>query len=194
MTSRLIVEQLEGTLATNQTINVASGHNLIAPGHVIQAKVMRVDTPVAYSVGTAGTEMTDMRILITPKRADSMIFCQFMMFGEGSGTHEYMYRIFKNGAQATGSYPGYNSVQGTNYWSGLSMAIGYETDYNSTPDTRTFFYFDYPGSTASVTYAPALVNSGGSSSTWYMNRTAGSTGTGSYETGVSIGIIWEIAS
>jgi hypothetical protein len=191
MTSRIIVDQIEGSSGGGNIITVPAGHNLVAPGHVLQVKTIRVDAAVAYATGTSGVEMTDMRVSITPKKSTSMILCMFMMFGEGAGTHEYMYRMYKNGSLITGTYAGYNTVQGNQGWSGISMSIAYESDYNSTPDTRTFMYYDYPATTSTVTYAPGIVSAG--SSPWYMNRTVGSTGTASYENGVSIGTLWEIA-
>jgi single-stranded-DNA-specific exonuclease len=48
-------------------------------------------------------------------------------------------------------------------------------------------------STDLITYAPGVQNTAGTSYTWFLNRTAGSLGTTSYENGASISMAWEIA-
>jgi hypothetical protein len=137
--------------------------------------------------------MTDLRVSITPKRASSLIVCQFQVHSEGASTHDYILRVFKNGAVPTGTYAGYNTAAGDQHWSGIAMPLPYETDYNSTPFTQNFMYYDFPNSTSTVTYAPGVKNTNGASYVYYVNRTVGSTGTTNYENGVSLSIAWEIA-
>ena len=148
-----------------------------------------------YTTGTShdGVEFVDMRIAIKPKMLTSMIMCSFQMFGEGASTHDYVMTIFKNGAVPDGPYAGYNNQADKQFWSGYAMPLPYETDYNSTPFTSTMRYFDFPKTTDILTYAPGVKNTAGTSYTWFLNRTAGSTGTTSYENGVSYGMAWEIA-
>jgi hypothetical protein len=170
--------------------------NLAAiPGVPVQTIVTRLDTAVTVSAAgsNVGTEVTSLRCSITPKFSNSLILCQWMIFGEGASTHNWLWRVFKNGAIATGTYAGFNTGSGQQVWSGMAMALPYEGDYNSTPHQAVFYYHDFPGSTNAVTYGPAIGESAGTAYTFYVNRTAGSTGAANYETGVSFAIVQEIA-
>lgn len=191
MSSRIIVDTIEGSGAAKQ-ITVSSGHKLIAPGHVLQCKVTRYDGYMTYSTG-GGNELTPLRVSITPMSPTSLILCMFQIHGECGSTHDVGYRVFKNGAVATGAYAGYNTTAGDVPYSMASMALPYESDYSSTPFTKTFLHMDYPGSTDAVTYAPAVKDSYNSSYTWYLNRSA-STPQNGYESGISYTFVWEIAS
>jgi len=51
-------------------------------------------------------------------------------------------------------------------------------------------YFDFPSTTDLITYAPGVQNTAGTSYTWYLNRTVGSTGATNYENGVSYSMAW----
>lgn len=176
-----------------QALTVNNAGNVYIPGSVVQCQVKRTDTQVAYSCATTGSEFTDLRVSITPKFANSLILCQFQIFGEAGSTHDWTMRVWKNGAVPTGTYAGFNTVQGNQVWSGLTAPMVYESDYNSTPQTSTMMYHDFPGSTSALTYAPGAGHSGGTAYTYYVNRTVGSLGTGAYEVGVSFSVAWEIA-
>ena len=193
--SNLTVSRLSGTVSNNNQILVTNGHSLINPGSVIQCQVQRYDTATTYTTGTGlnGVEMTDLRVSITPKRANSLIICQFQVHGEGASDHNYIFRVFKNGSVPAGTYAGYNIAAGDNHWSGVAMALPYEGDYSSTPFTQNFMYYDFPGSTSALTYAPGIKVSSATSYVWYLNRTVSSTGTTNQENGVSLSIAWEIA-
>jgi hypothetical protein len=180
---------------SGNTIVMPGGHSVISPGSVIQCVIKRYDTATTYTTGNSigGVEFSDLRVSIKPKRSNSMIMCSFQMFGEGGSTHDYVMTIFKNGAVPDGPYAGYNNQANRNFWSGYAMPLPYESDYSSTPFTATMRYFDFPKTTNLLTYAPGVQNTAGSSYTWYLNRTVGSTGTTNYENGVSYSMAWEIA-
>ena len=181
--------------ATGNVILMPDGHSLISPGSVIQVVTTRYDQGTTYTTGNlfGGVEFVDLRISIRPKLATSMIVCTFQIHGEGASTHDYNLTIFKNGAVPDGPYAGYNNQADRFFWTGYAMPLPYETDYNSTPFTSTIRYHDFPKTTNLITYAPGVQNSGGSSYTWYLNRTVGSVGSANYENGVSYGMAWEIA-
>jgi hypothetical protein len=126
-----------------------------------------------------------------------MILCQFQIFGEGAtSAHNTLLNVYKNGAvPTTGSYLGYNSEGGNTSWSGIAMAHPYDSSDNndSTPYTQSFMYHDFPATTNTLTYAPGVKDSNAQNYAFYINRTVGSTGTGSYEVGVSFATVWEIA-
>lgn len=196
--STLRVMNLQNASGTG-TINVSTGNKLTSAdaagvyskGQVVQVIVNRFDSPYAYSVPTTGVEFTDLRLSITPKFVNSLIICTFQIHGEGTVDHGYILRVYKNGAIPTGTYAGYNSVQGNQSWSGLAMAVPYETDFSSTPFTQTMHYYDFPATTSTINYSPGVVlNAAG---TYYLNRTVGSTGQAGHETGVSFVMITEVA-
>jgi hypothetical protein len=179
---------------TGNTIVMPGGHSIISTGSVIQCVIKRYDTPTTYTTGNSlgGVEFRDMRVSIKPKKSTSMIMCSFQVHGEGGSTHDYVMTVFKNGAVPDGPYAGYNNRADRNFWSGYAMPLPYEGDYNSTPFTSQIKYFDFPKTTALLTYAPGVQNTAGTSYTWYLNRTVGASQNG-YETGVSFAMAWEIA-
>lgn len=184
--STLRVSNLLGSAGAGMT-------SMYLPGSVVQCKVNRVDTQLVYSCAATGSEFTDLRVSITPKFANSMILCQFMLFGEGGSTHDWIMRVWKNAAVPVGAYAGYNSVQGNQVWSGIAMPLVYETDYSTTPQTANMLYHDFPGSTLPITYAPGAGHSSGTALSYYVNRTLNSLGTSGQEAGISMSIAWEIA-
>jgi hypothetical protein len=175
--------------------SIRNDGQLYVPGNIVQVQVKRTDSLLSYTTGTStsGVEFSDLRVSITPKFANSLIICNFQIHGEGSSTHDYDYKIWKNGSVPSGTYAGHNSVSGLQFWSGFAQALPYEGDYNSTPFTQTMTYHDIPGSTSTVFYAPGVQDSYGTSRVYYVNRTVGSAGTGGYETGVSMSVAMEIA-
>ena len=181
------------TVPTGNSLTSADAGGIYTRGQVMQVVVNRVDTKLAYSIGGSGNEFTDLRVSITPKFANSMILCTFQVHGEGSATHDYIMRVYKNGALPSGAYAGYNSVSGLVSYSGIASPMPYETDYSSTPFTQTMHYHDFPGNTSTTTYAPGVTDSAGTARTYYINRTVGSTGTSGHETGVSFSIAMEVA-
>jgi hypothetical protein len=192
--STLVVSQLEAPLSSDNQITLAEGTKLVLPGTVLQCQITRYDGHTTYTTGTtaSGVELAVLRVSITPKVATSMILCQFFAFGEGASTHDYIYNVYKDGSVPGAPYAGYNTTAGNVTQSGIAQALPYEGDYNSTPFGVSFFYHDFPGDTATHTYAPGVKDTYGTSRTWYVNKTVGATQAG-YETGVSFSIAWEIA-
>jgi hypothetical protein len=192
--STLVVSKLEAPLSSGNRITLAEGTSLILPGTVLQCQITRYDGLTTYATGTtaSGVEITALRVSITPKYATSMILCQFFAFGEGASTHDYLYNVYKDGAVPTGTYAGYNTTNGNQTYSGIAQALPYEGDYNSTPFGVSFYYHDFPGDTATHTYAPGIKDTYGTNRTWYVNKTVGASQAG-YESGVSFSIAWEIA-
>ena len=77
--STLTVQNIQGSASSSNTINVASGHNLHAPGHVVQAVQLHtpgnVGTSSSTIVSTTSTSYVDFISKdITTKLANSLIF------------------------------------------------------------------------------------------------------------------------
>lgn len=190
------------TLTSNSnTTTIPSGKSLRGidigsisfPNSIIQTVTTRYDAQVslATGTGTSGVEISGMRARISPRFLNSIILCQFQVFAE-TPSIDNIYRVFKNGNLIEFPQPSFNSVIGNQHWSGISMIGYYETDYNSTPFTTLFYYYDVPGTTSEIFYAPAIKNSSGSNVTITINRTIGATAS-AYEVGVSYTTLWEIA-
>lgn len=184
----------EPVINTNINLNQILATADYPAGHIVQSKQTRYDTRTSFAMGTTveGVELTPLRINITPIYSNSLIMCFFMVSGESSSTHNIIFNVYKDGSVAQSPYTGYNSDAGQQSYSGVAMALPYEGDYNSTPFTQTFMWFDEPGNTNAHTYAPGVKESNNNNYTWYLNRTVGSTGTGSYETNISMSIAWEV--
>ena len=208
---RITGDRLEPTLGTNITVpsglGISVGNNKIGEigtdygafkGNVVQCKVTRYDIQTSGSTGTGvdGAELTGMRVSITPKFSNSMILCQFQVHLEmNSAEWDAMFTVYRNGAVPTGTYAGFNTVVGNNYWSGLAVTASYDgvNNASSTPYTQSFIYHDFPATINTLTYAPGIKASDPGAKTFYINRTTGSTGGNSNECGVSFSTVWEIA-
>lgn len=182
------------TVSVGGTIYGTDTGSIKAPGTVVQVVTRRVDTQTSYSVAgnVNGSEITDMRVTITPKFANSLILIQWQLHGEGASTHDYVYNVWKNGAIPTGTYAGYNTASGNTAYSGVAQAMPYEGDYNSTPFTQHMQFIDYPNTTSAVIYGPGIKDSYSAARTWYLNRAVATPQNG-YEVAVSFVTAWEIA-
>jgi hypothetical protein len=193
---------ITGTIGSGVTIPAAGvtgtlGSGVFPTGHVLQTKMIRYDTPVAHNNNTA---VTGLRLTITPVSADSVLFMQWIIFGEAGGNDAAMWRVYKDGSViTTAGYEGQSDYAGTSptQWDVLAGTYKAEAP-GSTPTTDGFSYYIKSGSTLSQYYEPFSWHS--SSATvgadyQYINRSknlqpAGQT---SYEHGVSFGMIQEIA-
>jgi hypothetical protein len=119
-----------------------------------------------------------------------LIICEWFIHGEPNN-HDAGIRITKNGGTTNGSYASYNTDSGQNNHSFINAAW-YDPDNNSTPKNNKVFYYDYPGSTATVYYEPAFASEDGGTRTYNVNRCTGSSGQNNHENGVCFGRITEI--
>ena len=158
-----------------------------APGMPLQSVVNQQHNRSTWSSPQSGngTTITDMNLTITPKFANSLIYLEWRLHFECH--HDNVFLVHKNG-----SLIGYNTQSGNNMWSGIQSPF-YDRDYDSTPQHVHIIWYDYPNSTATVTYAPAIRCSSNTSYTLSLNRTLSSNGQWAYETGVSTGIAIEFA-
>lgn len=153
-------------------------------GQVIGYAYVRTDVITTISCpANIDTIISQLQMSFTPKKANSLLHCEWMLSGEVN--HDAVYRVAKNGIVPA---DGYNTVAGNINNSGLSVPA-YDVDSNSTPSTNRLIYIFSPGSVSLLTIAPTYRSSGESALTYYLNRSVG----GIQENGVSWGFIWEIA-
>lgn len=190
--SNLITNNIQGpsnviNLLPGSSIVAASTGGIVAPGMVVQTvwnstSIRRTYTSPQTGDGQAISEL-DLRI--RPTRSNSVIYLQWMLFYEMH--HDNVFTILRNG-----SLIGYNTQNGNSMWSGVAPSR-YDQDTNSTPSNIFISWMDAPATTSFTNYSLGVRCSTNTSYTFALNRTTGSTGQDSYETGVSMGIAMEIA-
>lgn len=214
MASNLTVDTIRNS--TGNTVLMEDGARKYFPGQVIQQHWFREGTitrytAVATSSGTNWSEDdTDFgqyfievpaRAPITPQFANSLIVCEWYMFGEPS-THDTGFKIAflqSNGVpDASGvpkiirraGYEGYNAdttIRERNHY----ISDFYDGDNNSTGRMSNFMYFDKPNTTSEITYTVLFGANGNSGHAYTWNRAYNSGGDG--EEAVSSWTIKEIA-
>lgn len=189
--STLQVRNIQADAGSNNTISVASGHVLHAPGHVLQVVNFVTSDKGSVSVTTADTTLSpDVAITVTPKASGSHFLIQARWGGEGTYdlAWNHAWNIHRDGSRI--------NAPGTNNWEGLAQynqPYGVGADNNSTPNFVQFSTLDTTGSTAGTAITYRLVISGSGSHTLWTNRTFGSVGQNVYENFSSELIVSEIA-
>lgn len=179
-----------GNVVVGGTISTTANTVSYSPGMVIQTKYVRTDDRVTYSSpgSLIGTPISALNMSITPRFANSMILCKWMLSGEMQ--HDNTFLIFQNGVLAN---DGYNLQAGNILSSGYTV-MPYDVDNSTTPHNITIMYAGFPGGTGLVTYGLGIRSASATAYTFYLNRAVASVGGASstHENGVSIGIIQEI--
>lgn len=189
--STLRVDNLNSRTGT--TINVPTGTNFYAPGHIIQVVNTYVSSPSSLSIPASYNTYTDIPGItasITPKNANSKIYMTVRWFGEYSPqtiAYEVMFNMKRNG-NLIGQPPQPGTVAIGIHMAAISY---YANDADSTPETCFFDYYDTPSTTSSLTYQ--LCVSSVSAGTMYINRCVNATTSGGYERGTSSITLFEIA-
>ena len=191
--SELSVGQLKGLLANNNVITVPSGHDLYAPGHIIQ--VVNVDNVTRTSQGFSANTILDisnMVATITPHSASSKIVIQARWFGELTAQGVVWDSIF--GVSRNGIQIGRQPDPGATVISGITIGtISYTADdASSTPEVMNLFTHDFPNSTSAVTYRITFLSNNGG--TIFTNRTVNyANQVNGHELGTSSIMLMEIA-
>lgn len=173
-------------------INIPSGNDLYAPGHVIQVVQNHVWDQSTVSVPASYTTFTDVPGLscnITPKSANSKILVVVRWMGEFGvvgATWNLMWNLKRNGTLI-----GRNPAWPTDRNTGLQVsATSYTSaDNSSTPESVIYNYLDSPGIATTLTYQACVVTD--TANTIYTNRTVGYAA-GGHEAGTSSITLMEI--
>lgn len=142
-----------------------------------------------------GTRLPMLTLKIKPKATNNIIICEWSIFHEVYNDNCWLVHKRTNhgnwGLVTTSGEQGYNNAAGNQYWSGISNPR-YDVDFNSTPHTEMIQYHFVAGTTNWVEIALALRSSGTTQYNCPINRTQGSWGQTSYETGTSYGWLYEV--
>lgn len=191
--STLQTSKLASNFANNWSIDISPDSYLYSPGMVLQTVYIRADAQATYSSPNSGdgTAISALDINITPKRADSLLLCTWMINGEVHWNNVFL--VHKNGSLITTTgFEAYNNEVGNLRYSGVMSAF-YDND-NSTTMSNYFMRYAIPAeSTSPATYTPAVRASGATAYTFYLNRTINTAGSDAREISVSTGMIQEIA-
>lgn len=189
--STLSVGSIQG-LTGIADVSFAPGTKFGVPGQVVQAKYVRSNLRTSFALTTSlpGTTVTELNLTITPTSANSLIVCEWQYSGEVY--HDTNFYIHKNGNVVSDlGFEGRNSGStnvGYGYISGYYDAAN---NNSTTPHNFALLYFTKAIDTASRTYAPAIIATTGTN-TSYFNRAVGSIGADAYENMVSSGLLLEI--
>ena len=193
MAGTLSVQKIQGlaSSATPTTVEIASGHTLHAPGHVIQVQYTQYTGTFSQSL-TADTNAvlgaSALSVNITPKSTSSIIKLDTHIFHEWGAAADYANHVWffyrdttALKAPAAGSRP-----------CGISVAtLGYHDDVGSTPEIAQYTYFDAPNTTSQITYKIGILPR--YSRTLYVNRTVTDNDNNGHERGLSFTSAMEIA-
>ena len=160
--STLTVQNLRGVSPTN-TITVASGHKIYAPGSIMQVVYARSNAR-GSTTSTSPTAIDNaLNLSITPTYSTSKIFVAYhVQISGGSSAYNIYAYIYRNSTQ-------------------LTYTNCYRVDYsNNTETTRpSLIYLDSPATTSTLTYALYLSCSSGSYNLQY-NYASNETGDWGY--------------
>jgi hypothetical protein len=188
------------TALSGGVVNIPSGNvikgqagSILTTGTVIQTAQIQSHQRVSYYNYTQGTDQNNwttlgvLKLPFRPMYANSMVLVKFILRCEME--YNGLYMITKDEAPmmllAGESFP--------NLYNGFAASPYDMGDHSSTPNNITMMWMDIPGTTDTVTYAPAFRRSDSGGITCWVNRPYGSSGQWAYENGVSVGMAWEIA-
>lgn len=198
--SKIIVREIEspsGSVNFVGGLTIADSGSISYPGRIVQMKHVTYKTRTSWqnassNTGSVTTNVPGMQVDLQCKFASSKVVIEARMNGDIH--HNTVFRYTVNGSPiTTAAYDSYNDDAGVQRWSGITCAP-YDgiSNNNSTPADVFFMVFYKPGNTNNNTYRIVSREGNTNQSTNYINRTGGSNGTNSYETGVSSMIIYEI--
>jgi hypothetical protein len=160
------------------------------PGETIQTVTMENLVQDTQSVGSNTiNDLSNMSIVITPKKANSKILIHIRWSGEFGGSDVTWGSTFgcsRNGTQI--GRPG-GGVNGTGI--GIPSLSYYAGDASSTAESCIYFVTDTPGITSAITYKATIASN--IATTIYNNRTVNNVNQWAYESGSSAMTATEIA-
>ena len=143
--STLTVQNIQGSSSSGNKIQVASGHVLNAPGHVLQ--VLQSTTTDTTTIGNLATA-TILQQAITPSAATSKILVN-VSANLGGDNNVYGYgKVFRDSTLiGAGAASDSRPQVSFSIMSGLNMNFDYRMAIHN------FMFLDSPSTTSSTTYA-----------------------------------------
>ena len=186
--STLTVQNIQGSSSSGNTINVASGHVLNAPGHVLQVKSAAFTDVLAISSADTRTDITNLSLSITPSSTSSKILVNTHISYSGSSNNLYGSGYLMRDSTDIGVNTTATGAQ-FNISFGLELTGQANETYKLRNSSMTFL--DSPSSTSALTYkVQARVDANG---TMYINRTGHNSNADYGSRGISTLTVMEIA-
>lgn len=168
---------LDGRLGTLETP---------VPGTVANIAMVQTRAQGEYAavVSGNGTEITPLRLTLTPKKAGNRVMLEWVVNGE---THwNTVFVVTRNGVPLADTTNGAN-----NRWAGVA-ATPYDDNQDSTTDQIVVKMFDLDSLATATTYELRIRSSGGTARGLRLNRAWASAGGDDYEATLSVGTATEI--
>ena len=183
--STLTVQNIQGSSSSGNTISVASGHVLQAPGHVLQT-LTAAKKDVFSTTSTSFGDITGMSVTITPSSASNKIlFSWNLAFGiNGDIAHGYVMAMRDSTNLLVADDDGGNRTEATHVLNAYAGA--------GTHHVVSGVFLDSPNTTSATTYKLQLKSSNGNAI--YINRSGRDNNAVSYDgRGTSSMCVQEIA-
>ena len=162
--STLTVQNIQGSSSNGNTISVASGHVLNAPGHIIQTKSVSI-TDVFSTSSTTYVDITGLSVDITPSSASSKILITGSI-AAGCSSYYFYVNLLRNGTEV-------GQGVGVSNRPGMFLGTPYYGSGNDEYSLSTLSpnFLDSPNTTSAITYK-CQCRTYSSSVTGYINRTS----------------------
>lgn len=165
MTGQINVNKIAAR--TGNTITVASGDVLQAPGHIIQAKAVSYKGQIS-TTSTSHVAITDLAVTITPSSTSSKMLITFNGYTYVTTWTRYMVMSVQRNVGGAGAA----DISGTTLYTD-NNADGlfriYDADSHVTFRNSGFQFIDSPNTTSSIVYNPTF-RRGTDSATCYIGH------------------------
>ena len=191
MAGTLSVQKIQGlaTSATPNVVEIASGHVLNAPGHILQI-VQGIKTDNFTSNSTSTFVDIGLSVAITPSSASSKVLISYRVCtGIVSGGYGCALILVRGSTNiALGDQVGSNRTRVSSFaQSGNSGAAGYQVYY------QTVDFIDTPNTTSATTYKLTARGWNSGAGNFHINRSDTDADTVSYTRPISTITAMEIA-
>ena len=160
--------------------------SIVKTGTVANVVMVQTREQGTYSAPASGdgTEVTPLRLTITPKKTGNIIILEWVVSGEMQANVVYI--VTRNGTRLADTTNASN-----NRWAGVS-AQSYDNENGTTPENPVVKIIDMNSLDVATTYELRVRASAPEERTLYLNRTMVSAGGDYYEASLSTGIATEI--
>lgn len=180
-------------LKADRVQSTSNGFVLPPAGGIIQTQYTQYTSTTSTSCAdTANVSLDHLAVNITPISTNSIIKIEAQVVGEWNGqsaSYNSVWFFYRNSTKLSHAASGSRNV---GIFMGTSTSIE-SANADSTPEGVFYSYFDAPSTTSQITYKVGVNASDNATSTWYTNRTVGTTDSKYYERGISFISVTEIA-
>lgn len=172
-------------IASQQSIKAYVDNQFKTAGLVAQVATLQTRTQATYTAPNSGDGgiLTELNMVMTPKAAGNKVILEWHFNGEVH--NDTVWIATRDDVQLA------NTTNATDdRWAGISSQ--HDSDTNSTLDNAIIRIIDEDSLATETTYKLLCRSSNGTTRTVYLNRTQGSAGQDTYETGLSSCVATEV--